>query len=103
MVHPRALWVGLKDTKQKLNRMATSLEKALQKMGFEKDQRTFHPHITIGRVRSSKNISDLSRSMPDCHASGNLTQTISGITLFKSTLNQDGPTYEPLYQVKFMN
>ena len=97
--HPRTLWVGLKDHKQKLSRMAVSLEKALGKIGFQGDQRPFSPHITIGRIRSSNNIDALSKSMSNYPISENCIQTISKIILFQSILSSEGPIYEPLYKV----
>jgi len=97
---PRTLWVGLKDSKQRLSRIAVSLEKALGKIGFQGDQKSFSPHITIGRIRSSKNISALSKSMSNYQISENCTQNISKIILFQSNLCPDGPIYKSLYQIK---
>ena len=98
---PRTLWIGLKDSKQQLNRMAVSLEIALGKIGFQDDQRPFSPHITIGRIRSSKNIDALAQSTSSYQISENCTQTISKIILFQSTLTSEGPIYKSLYQIKF--
>ena len=53
---PRVFWIGFTNSKQQLNKMATTLEKALVKIGFQGDQKPFSPHITIGRIRSSKRI-----------------------------------------------
>ena len=100
---PRTLWIGLKDSKQQLNRMAVSLEKALGKIGFQGDQRPFRSHITIGRIRSSKNIDALSKSMSNYPISENCIQTISKIILFQSILSSEEPIYKSLYQVKFKN
>jgi len=101
--HPRTLWVGLKDSKQQLSRIAAALDKALGKIGFQDDQKPFSPHVTIGRIRSSKNINLLSRSMSNYQISQDQTQTVSKIILFKSTLSSQGPIYESLYQSKLKN
>lgn len=97
---PRTLWVGLKDSKQRLNQFSMSLEKALGKIRFQAYEKSFSPHITIGRIRSSENIKALSRSILEYHVPEGLSQTTSNITLYKSTLNSEGPAYEPLYQIK---
>jgi len=97
---PRTLWVGLKDNKQRLSRIAVSLEKALGKIEFQGDKKPFSPHITIGRIRSSKNIDALSESMSNHQFFENCTQTISKIILFQSTLCSEGPIYQSLYQIK---
>ena len=97
---PRTLWVGLKDSKQRLNQISMSLEKTLGKIGFQTDQKPFSSHITIGRIRSSKNIDALSKSMSSYQISENCTQTISKIILFQSTLCSEGPIYQSLHQIK---
>lgn len=97
--HPRILWIGLKDSKQRLNQIVTLLQKALVKIGFEEDKKSFSPHITIGRMRSLKNINLLSESISTYQAPKNLTQVITTIILYKSTLTSQGPIYESLYQI----
>jgi len=97
---PRTLWVGLKDDGQQLNKMAVLIKKALVKIGFREDQRSFSPHITIGRIRSSENIKVLPRSILEYRIPEGLTQTTSNVILYKSTLTSEGPVYEPLYQIK---
>jgi len=97
---PRTLWVGLKDNKQRLSRIAESLEKALSKIGFQGDQKPFSPHITIGRIRSLKNFDALSKSISNYQIIESCAQTISKIILFQSILSSEGPTYKSLYQIK---
>jgi len=99
--HPRTIWVGLNDIKQRLSQIVESLDKELGKIGFQSDQKPFHPHITIGRIRFSKSINVLSQSTSNNEIFENCTQIISKITLFQSTLHKEGPIYKSLYQIKF--
>lgn len=88
--NPRVLWVGAKQGSEELHEIATELEKALTKFGIKAEQR-FHAHLTIGRIKKHCKVDDI------------LAQPISSepfeadsITLFKSTLRPEGPTYEGL-------
>jgi len=48
---PRALCMGLTNS-QKLRGLQESIDKSLIKVGFERDKKTFNPHLTICRLRS---------------------------------------------------
>ena len=44
----RIVWLGL-ETNQMINSLYSKLENELEKIGYEKEERGFVPHITIGR------------------------------------------------------
>lgn len=48
---PRVLWIGVKDESGKLAELHSRLEEACAKEGFAKEERPFHPHLTIARLR----------------------------------------------------
>lgn len=48
---PRVLWIGVRDESGKLAELHTRLEEACAKEGFAKEERPFHPHLTIARLR----------------------------------------------------
>jgi 2'-5' RNA ligase len=48
---PRVLWVGA-DPSPALRCLKQDLEWALSDQGFERETREFHPHFTLGRVRT---------------------------------------------------
>lgn len=98
---PRVLWAGLKDDKQQITQLATSLEKKLKAAGLKKDQRSFSPHITIGRVRSPKNSDLLSQAISNYSLPTGITQTVQSIALYKSTLTPEGPIYEMIRRFDF--
>ena len=50
--HPRTLWIGLADGADELKSLQAAIDEALKKeLGYAKEQRGFHPHLTIGRVK----------------------------------------------------
>ncbi len=96
--HPQIIWLGLKDVQGEIKKIVELLENELEQAGFKKESRDFHPHVTIGRVRSQKNIRALSEklgalSLPPTH------ERIERVILFKSTLGPGGPAYEELASI----
>jgi 2'-5' RNA ligase len=45
----RVLWMGITTEVDKLNKLHDDLDCSLNEYGFEKDRRSFKPHITIGQ------------------------------------------------------
>ena len=98
---PRVIWMGLKDTEQKIETLAQSTEKALSQIGFESEERSFRSHITLGRIRSGKNTLLLSEKLKKYSLPQGMTQTVETLILFKSTLTPQGPIYEVLEEFVF--
>lgn len=48
---PRVVWVGVSGETTRLLALQREIEEALAGLGFEPEQRAFHPHVTVGRVR----------------------------------------------------
>lgn len=48
----RVLWLGIKDAAGGLVRLQQSLEDECASEGFQREERAFHPHLTIARVRA---------------------------------------------------
>ncbi len=51
---PRVIWVNAQAQEGIIGKIVLKLEGSLEKLGFAKEEREFTPHITIGRVRSSR-------------------------------------------------
>lgn len=92
--NPRVLWVGVEDEEGKLKGVFKALEKALQKLGFPREERPFSPHLTLGRVKGRGDFSFLEGSGFDF---GPLL--VKEVILFKSDLKPEGAEYTPLYAV----
>ncbi|NIS79381.1 MAG: RNA 2',3'-cyclic phosphodiesterase [Anaerolineales bacterium] len=48
---PRTLWLGVQDPLNRLSSIHFDLEEAFSRLGFSKEGRAFHPHLTLGRVK----------------------------------------------------
>jgi len=49
--NPRVLWVGLREPLELVRELQENMESALSGAGFPREDRPFHPHITVGRAR----------------------------------------------------
>jgi len=92
---PRVIWVGIDEGKKESTEIANLIEEKVSPLGIEKENRAFHPHLTLARVKFLKDKS----SVKNAFASSKVPQvemTATKITLFQSTLSPEGPTYSPL-------
>jgi 2'-5' RNA ligase len=48
--HPRIVWIGLTEGGAEARALQESVEAALAPHGFPREERPWHPHLTIGRV-----------------------------------------------------
>jgi len=76
------------------------IEDKLNKQGFPREKRQFRPHLTLGRVRSGKNISGVLQDLNDHRESDFGQMQVKKVTLFKSTLKPTGAEYEGLSEIK---
>jgi 2'-5' RNA ligase len=96
---PHVLWVGVRKGSEKLTRLAEDLDSCLSVLGFEREKRSYSPHLTLGRVRSPKRIDaviDMMRSTT--FQAGDFIN--EAILLMKSDLRPDGAVYTVLEKIK---
>lgn len=102
--YPRVIWVGLEKGADESSELAAKVEDALAKIGFPKESRPFTAHLTIGRVRSSKNKDKLKEKILGKDSSQLLpvsSHKVSSVILFQSTLTPSGSIYTKLHESKF--
>ena len=97
--HPRVIWIGCKNENGELFTLKQSLDNVLLPLGFDIEERGFHPHITLGRVRTSKGLQNLIPMLE------NLTferrkASINEILIMKSILKPEGSIYSVLKTIK---
>ncbi|MDX1412312.1 MAG: RNA 2',3'-cyclic phosphodiesterase [Nitrospirales bacterium] len=93
---PRVLWVGIPLT-EGLSQLKVKIDQALQTLGFQKEDRAFHPHLTLSRIKKphpkgveeylNKNFSFQSGEFP-----------VKEFYLFQSQLTPKGSIYTKLAQ-----
>ncbi len=98
--NPRVLWVGLEEEGNFLSSLQRELEKSLEKIGFKPEDRPFHPHLTLGRVKSTRGKSLLMEKIDKYKGEFFGEFLADRITLFKSELKPTGAIYTPLAEVR---
>jgi len=99
--YPRVVWVGLDKGVAESKILAEKIDEALSKIGFDKKSRPFTAHLTLGRVRSSKNKDALKEKILNCQTSTVDYQLIGCVTLYRSTLTPEGSVYTKLHETPF--
>jgi 2'-5' RNA ligase len=98
--NPRVIWMGLVDEKEILPSFQRELEKELRKIGFESEDRPFHPHLTLGRMKSNQGRDELIGRMEKYREEQFGDFQVEKVVLFKGDLRPSGPIYTALREIK---
>jgi len=90
MKKPHVLWLGIDNSKEQFSKIAQFIDNSLGVYGFEKDNRPFSPHITLGRFK--KPIHDLPTYFNKLDKP-EIDINISTVSVYESKLYQSGPIY----------
>ena len=92
---PKILWVGL--TGNELAELAARVQSSLLPLGFAPEQRSFTPHLTIGRWRDSdrapRTLKQELERWRDCTFGHSV---VNEVVLFQSVLKAEGAVYRRL-------
>ena len=97
---PRVIWMGLIDERGVLVPFQKELEGRLEKAGFAPEKRSFQPHLTLGRMNSSRGMDELIWRMEKHQEEEFGELGVERIVLFKSDLRPTGPIYTALRDVR---
>ncbi len=95
LAHPRVLWIGLRGDVERLADLQRDVQETLVPLGFPPEERAFHPHLTLGRVRqpaagfNTKQLESIADESP-------VTQPVGSISLMRSDLRPKGARYARL-------
>lgn len=90
--NPRVLWTGV-EADETLPSLQQRLESELEKIGFPREKREFHPHLTLGRVKAPSYIQETVRALERHKESVFGEMTVYKITFFQSILKPSGAEY----------
>ena len=96
--HPRVIWAGLQ-APANLMTLQTLTSRTIQQTGIQVEDRTFSPHLTLGRVKRDAapfDLHTLSSTLEKLTAGDLGIVRVQSITLFRSDLSSQGPTYTAL-------
>jgi 2'-5' RNA ligase len=91
------LWAGVEDGGA-LTRLAGAIADAVAGLGFARDARTFHPHVTLARLREPRVVRDVVLPMAE-QMFGDTR--IDAVTLFESETKSQGNAYREIAKLAF--
>jgi 2'-5' RNA ligase len=92
---PRVLWIGVNDLEGKLTKLQRRLEDEAERLGFQKEARTFHPHITLARLRKpqhARSLAAVHKAMPFEPAE----VAVAELLVIRSELSSAGSKYSTI-------
>lgn len=95
----RIIWAGVRVETGALLRCSEAVEGALELCGFQRERRSFSPHLTLGRVREDRSGAGLREAVAGKELPETM-QPVASITLLSSVLSPSGPTYKPVSVAK---
>jgi len=90
------LWLGVSRGTEELAELAAICEEAAQAAGLAADDRPFHPHVTVSRIRPKQDVTSTVEAVPPFP----LAQTVEHITLYRSLFDGGGARYEVVEQIE---
>ncbi|MGD2086174.1 MAG: RNA 2',3'-cyclic phosphodiesterase [Candidatus Aminicenantes bacterium] len=91
-------WIGIAPS-DPLTRVFKKIENTLAKIGIEKENRPFKPHITVGRNKKNFNFKSLFNLIEENNQRLVSEFNVSHFQVFKSQLRPEGPIYTILKEI----
>jgi 2'-5' RNA ligase len=88
----RVIVITLSEGVEEVKGMFHILEEELAREGFQREEREFVPHITLGRRKGFRPLRTF--------AVDPIRFVFEDLVLYKSTLTREGPIYEPIFKLK---
>lgn len=98
---PRILWIGFREPLELVRKLHQNMEDALSGAGFPRDDRPFHPHVTVGRVKG-RVVQDFGEKYAATISGGKFEAVyVTSYRLYESRLSPSGADYRVLREVPF--
>lgn len=102
---PNVLWVGIPEVPKTLAGLHRAIDLQMARLDYERESRTFAPHLTLGRIDRRVSAADR-RALIEVLAKtevGHLgTVAVEEVVLFQSDLKPTGAVYTPLARARLM-
>ncbi len=96
---PRVIWVGI-HAPAGLTQLQRSIEERSVRLGYEKEERSFSPHLTLGRVRqklTAQETQKISNTLSTIQLGKIGIARVNSLHLYQSDLNSEGSIYTKLF------
>jgi 2'-5' RNA ligase len=93
--NPRVLWAGFA-AETGLLAFQDELERELEREGFPREERAFHPHLTLGRVKGPSRVREAMLELGKHRWESLGEMTVHRVAFFESRLRPEGADYRVL-------
>lgn len=94
---PRVVWAGMKE-EPALMELQAGVAAALRQLGFVPEDRAFHPHLTLGRVKSARDGEGLAALLSGRGEAVFGAMKVDRVLVMRSQLRPQGPEYSVLHE-----
>jgi 2'-5' RNA ligase len=96
---PRVIWTGVAGDVERLSVLHGAIEDAMEGWGFERENRTFSPHLTLARVKFPKPRENWQQLIERIGAAKIGSFETDHINLMQSELHREGAVYTALGRI----
>lgn len=89
---PKVLWLGISDPSGNLTELQALLEQQCAQAGFAKEERSFHPHLTLARLRKPHGARTLAAAHKEM-AFAAVEVQVTELLVIRSELSSQGSRY----------
>lgn len=97
--NPRVIFVDVTDPGRILAKIHERLDNQLMALGVEHEGRQFEAHLTVGRIKTRRNVRKLMESLNSYNGFNFGLEHVTQVVLMKSDLSPEGPIYTKLHCV----
>ena len=98
---PSVMWVGIGPLAGGLQMVHDTAEDAARAIGLAPDNKTFHPHVTLARIRDGRDAGPLMEAFDKRRDFAAGEFEVHGVSLFSSRLTPKGPIHDRLREFRF--
>jgi len=95
---PRVVWAGVREEGGALPRLQQAVAEGVAQLGFAPESRSFTPHVTLGRVRSSRGVRELTSRIASANNTPFGWVSVDRMVLMRSQLESHGARYTVLHE-----
>jgi len=96
---PHVIWAGVGAGYDEITFLQRRISEALQIQNVTLESRSFHPHVTLGRIKASHDATELNHKLESCKTTAYGTFKVDHFKLMRSIIHPQGVTYSVLNEV----
>lgn len=101
IVRPNVVWIGTTPNSE-LKRLQEIVEQSCCALGFPRDNRPFHAHVTLGRVKGNRGLDGLTAKLKSVTFDASIARC-SDIHIMRSDLKPAGSVYTLLKSIPLVS